>query len=148
MSTQPPKTSGPDEPSARNRCRDFWQLDVPLVLVLLLCAAITVVEMRRAGEGVWRAWFYMFEWPAIGAFAIWIWYRFRTEGNPAKTATRRWRERVAQAQADFDAAEGAQPPAEPDDPQLRAWREYVDDLQRRDPPGGPDVDPGAAPPRH
>jgi hypothetical protein len=132
---------GNDAPHARNRVRDFWQLDVPLVVVLLLCIGITVIEARRAGDGVWRAWIYMFEWPLIAAFAVWIWHRFRTEGNPVKGTAQRWRDRVAEYEAEAAAeAEGHDGPVETEqdaDPQIAAWQEYQRDLHRREPPGGP-----------
>lgn len=97
--------------------RDFWQLDVPLAVVLVLCTVITVIEMRRATDGVWRAWVYSFEWPLIGLFCIWMWYRFKTEGNPVKGLARRWQERVSQLEAE---AQEDQAP----EPELAAWREY------------------------
>lgn len=114
----------------RNRVRDFWTLDVPLVLVLIICTVITVIEIGRAGDGVWRAWVYSFEWPLIALFAIWMWWRFRTEGNPASSAARRWRERVAQYESEAQVAAQAE-----HDPQLRAWLDHVDELHRHDPPG-------------
>lgn len=121
----------------RNRKRDFWQLDVPLALVLILCTTLTVVELSRATEGIWRAWVYTFEWPLIGLFAIWMWYRFRNEGNPVRGVTQRWRDRVAAMEAEASRADSAQPPAAVD-PELDAWQGYVDDLHRREPPGQPD----------
>ena len=127
-----------DERPPRNRKRDFWQLDVPLALVLILCTTLTVIELSRATDGIWRAWVYTFEWPLIGAFAIWMWWRFRTEGNPVRGATRRWRDRVAQYEAEATAqeAEVGAPSEREQDPDLDAWRTYVDDLHRREPPGG------------
>jgi hypothetical protein len=135
-----------DAPRASSRSRDFWQLHVPLVLVLILCTVITVIEVRRASEGVWRAWAYMFEWPMIGLFSIWIWNRYRTQGSVTRGLADRWRERVERITAESDAAraDAASPaaaaPAPPDDPGLEAWQAYVDDLQRRDPPGRPPPD--------
>jgi len=117
----------------RSRWRDFWQLHVPLVLVLTLCLVLTVVEVRRASEGVWRAWFYMIEWPLIGAVSVWIWHRYRTEGNVASGLVNRWKERVASLTPASDAVDT---PATKDE-QLDAWQTYVDDLERRQPPGGP-----------
>jgi hypothetical protein len=86
----------------------------------------------------------MFEWPLIGLFAIWIWHRYRTRGSVTKGLADRWRAHVAQYGAELD-AEQDQPRADepepvdppPADPGLDAWRDYVDDLHRRDPPGGP-----------
>jgi hypothetical protein len=143
-------------PPSRNRLRDFWQLDVPLAVVLVLCTAFTVIEARRAGDGVWRAWVYLFEWPLIAAFSVWIWHRFRTEGNPVQATTQRWRDRVAlleaeaaaedaaaqearagEAEAEESAAGGAAAPASAEDPGIAAWRAYQRDLHRREPPGGP-----------
>lgn len=109
------------EPRRRSRVRDFWQLDVPLALVLIICTVITVIEVRRATEGVWRAWVYSVEWPMIGLFSIWMWYRFRTEGNPVKGMARRWQQRVERYEAESRA--GAE------DPELAAWREYQRGLQ-------------------
>jgi hypothetical protein len=126
---------------ARERWRDVWQLHVPLVVVLTLCAVITVIEARRASEGVWRAWAYMFEWPMIGLFTIWIWWRYRKEGRQSRTVrgvsrslTDGWRSRVAAITA---AADVADPPPAVADRQLDDWRNYVDDLHRREPPGQP-----------
>ena len=125
MSTERP------DPPARSRWRDVWTLHIPLVLVLALCVGATVIEFRRANEGVWRAWIYLFEWPLIGAFAVWMWVRFRREAGGG--FARRWRERVERA---------AQPPAEapgasPADPELQAWRDYQRGLGR---PGSADPD--------
>ena len=126
-------------PSPDQRRRDFWQLHVPLVVVLTLCAVITVIEVRRATEGVWRAWFYMFEWPMIGLFAIWIWYRYRREGSVTGSLTDKWRARGRQYEAEADAEEAAAADSarRTHDPGLDAWQEYVDDLHRREPPGEP-----------
>ena len=153
------------EPARRSRggWRDFWQLHVPLVLVLSLCTFITIIEVRRASEGVWRAWAYMFEWPLIGLFTIWIWHRYRTEGSVTKGFVDRWKERVASLSAasehepdakgsgprptpadhSFEARDGSASAADPADPgigadeQLQAWNAYVEDLRRREPPGAP-----------
>ena len=125
-----------------SRWRDVWQLHVPLVVVLTLCTVVTVIEVRRASEGVWRAWAYMFEWPMIGLFTVWIWNRYRREGNVTRGLADRWRERVERITAEADAAEGEARAAKGEaigtaDPELAAWESYVDDLQRREPPGAP-----------
>ena len=135
-----PRPDDDSERPPRNRVRDFWQLDVPLVVVLLLCAGITVIEARRAGDGVWRAWIYMFEWPLIAAFTIWIWHRFRTEGNPVKGTAQRWRDRVATYERESTAQdEDVCAPDEAEvDPAVAEWQAYQRDLHRREPPGGPE----------
>ena len=114
------------------RWRNIWQLHIPLVLVLSLCTVLTVIEARRAGEGVWRAWAYTFEWPLIALFTFWIWNRYRKEGSIPKGLVEKWRRRVEELNAEADRQEGESSPA---DPELVAWESYVADLQRRDPPG-------------
>lgn len=129
------------EPEPRpSRRREILTLDIPLVLGLILCTTLTFVEASRAAEGNGRALAYTFQWPLIGAFIVWIWYRYRI-GIHRKTAsqsgaderpkrrgiTNHYREQVAAAQAAQDES----------DAQLQAWQQYVDDLQRRDPPGQP-----------
>lgn len=121
---------------ARNRWRDLWTLHIPLIVVLALCIGATVIEFRRANEGVWRAWIYLFEWPLIAAFAVWMWVRFRREAGGG--FVRRWRERVERAAAP-EPTEVTQAPA---DPELQAWQEYQRGLGR---PGmsGPDGPAGS-----
>lgn len=111
----------PDDKPRRSRARDFWQLDVPLAVVLVLCTVITVIEYRRANEGVWRAWIYLFEWPMIAGFAIWIWYRFKHEGGGF---VQKWKSRVAQYEAEADAQDRARTVTDdPEDAELAAWRQ-------------------------
>ncbi|MDA3021327.1 MAG: hypothetical protein O2943_01425 [Actinomycetota bacterium] len=79
--------SDPPSPMAKpppSRRRNFWQLDIPMVLAVIMCSVFTVIEVRRAGEGVGRAWAYAVEWPMIGLFCVWIWYRYRKEGSITK----------------------------------------------------------------
>jgi hypothetical protein len=150
MSAEPDRATSADGAGGRprSRTRDFWQLDVPLVLVLILCTVLTIHQFGRATEGVWRSWVYFIEWPLIGAFSVWIWWRFKHEAGGG--FARRWRERAARFQQEsvgppsvgpdapaapadaqaVAAAHAAQ--AEEADPQLRAWREYQRELRRRD----------------
>lgn len=121
------------EKAPRSRRRDFWQLDLPLIVVLGICISATVIEVGRAGAGNWRAAVYSIEWPIIGAFAIWMWVRFKREGGSFRGITQRWQDRVAQYEAEAAAAdrEPAQPEAEPD-PELDAWRAYRASVRERD----------------
>ena len=105
----------PGEDRPRSRVRDFWQLDVPLAVALVICTSATVIELNRALEGNWRAWVYSVEWPMIGAFCIWMWVRFRRQGASVTGVTQRWKDRVARYEAEAAADE---------DPELAAWRAY------------------------
>ena len=135
----------------RQRRRQFWQLHVPLAVALVVCTAATVIEFNRATDGVGRAWAYTVQWPLFGAFAVWMWLRYRREDRqsedaaaPATKSRRRvnplggmvdhWRANVA------DAERSSQIPD--DDPDLVAWREHVVDLRRREAAG--DIPEGTA----
>lgn len=116
----------------RSKVKDFWQLHIPLVLVLALCTFATIIEARRASEGVDRALVYSFQWPLIGVFAIVVWNRYRKHGNLTKWFTDRYRDRIRQFQR-----EDAEVRTEVTDPDEIAWREHLQELRRSDPPGGP-----------
>lgn len=116
----------------RSKVKDFWQLHVPLVLVLALCTFATIIEARRASEGVDRALVYTFQWPLIGVFAVVVWNRYRKHGNLTKWFTDRYRDRIREFQR-----EDAETGMEVTDPDEIAWREHLQELRRSDPPGGP-----------
>jgi hypothetical protein len=99
-----------------------------MVLGLALCAFLTIIEARRAGEGFWRAWVYTFEWPIIAAFIVWIWWRYKHEGQLTKGMIRKWRERVARYEREAREAE------ESDDPGLAAWRRHLAEQQQASDP--------------
>lgn len=108
------------EERPRSRVRDFWTLDVPLAIALIICTTATVIELSRAIEGNWRAWVYSFEWPMIGAFCVWMWIRFRRQGASVSGMAQSWRDRAA-SYADVDRQEEKPVPVDPD---LAAWQEY------------------------
>lgn len=116
----------------------MWQLDIPLAIALTICTSATVIMFQRAGDGNWRAGIYMFEWPLIGAFCVWIWFRFRREGGSFGGLTRRWRERVARYEEEAALADAESQPPPGADPELDAWREYTAGVREKDPPGRPD----------
>lgn len=127
------------EEKPRSRAKDFWQLHVPLVVVIAFCTFATIVEFRRAQEGVDRAWAYTIQWPVIGLFAIVVWNRYRRHGSITRSISRYYRERAARfaaEAAEHERASAQQAPSEPDPDEL-AWREHVRELHHRDPPGGP-----------
>lgn len=117
----------------KRRWKDFWQLHLPLIVVVAFCAFATVIEYRRANEGVGRAWVYTFQWPIIAIFAVVIWNRYRKHGSVTSWFTDYYRNRIARLEEEKDEAVVE----EPSDPETQAWKAYVADLQRRDPPGGP-----------
>jgi hypothetical protein len=140
MSDEHPGVSTPNasvQSERSRRLKDIWQLHIPLIVVVGFCIVATVIEFRRAQEGVDRAWVYTFQWPIIGAFAFIVWNRYRKHGSITKSISRYFRERAARFEAEADAAEEAQTAAAPVDPDEIAWRDHVRELRRNDPAGGP-----------
>ncbi len=94
----------------------FWKdcatLHLPLVIVLLVSSFATLNQFHRWTEGVDRSFSYMIQWPIIGIFAIVVWNRYQAK------------ERTDVAVLD-------------EDPETQAWKAYVTQLHREDPPGGP-----------
>ncbi len=46
-----------------------------LAIGLLICAAAFWVEVRRAIGGNALSWAYVFEWPLLAGFAVYMWWR-------------------------------------------------------------------------
>jgi hypothetical protein len=120
---------------SRQKRKDFWQLHVPLAIVLAFCAYATVIEFGRAQEGITRAWVYTFQWPIIGIFAVVVWNRYRKHGSLTKSISKYFRDRAKK----FEAMEVDSVAPEPivNDPQEVAWKDYVRKMQLENPPGGP-----------
>lgn len=120
---------------AKQKRKDFWQLHVPLAIVLAFCAYATVIEFSRAQEGVTRAWVYTFQWPIIGIFAVVVWNRYRKHGSLTKSISKYFRDRAKR----FETMEEDPVKSEviPSDPDEIAWKDYVRKMQQENPPGGP-----------
>jgi hypothetical protein len=125
--------------------KDFYQLHIPLVVVLALCTYATYNQIGRAAEGVDRSIVYAIQWPIIGIFAVVVWNRYRKHGSLTKSFTKYWRERAERFTLEAEKQEAEQRSSavlrEVPNPetaaQKKAWDEYLADLQRADPPGGP-----------
>ncbi len=61
------------------------RLHATLFAVLMVCTAAFVVELNRATRGNSLSWAYVFEWPLLGAFAIYMWWRLRHPDAPARS---------------------------------------------------------------
>lgn len=122
------------------------RLHVALLVVLPGCAAAFWIELARARAGNSLSWAYTLEWPLIGGFSGYLWWRLWHENDPEAPPRRTDREAGAgdsagaRAGTVTAAAAGAGTgrsgiPA--DDPELLAWNEYLARLHALDPPGGP-----------
>lgn len=119
----------------KQKRKDFWQLHVPLAVVLAFCAYATVIEFGRAQEGVTRAWVYTFQWPIIGIFAVVVWNRYRKHGSLTKSISKYFRDRAKRFEAmEEDPVKSKVTPSDPDE---IAWKDYVRKMHQENPPGGP-----------
>jgi hypothetical protein len=115
--------------------KDFWQLHVPLALVLALCTFATINQVGRASEGVSRSFVYAIQWPIIGIFAIVVWNRYRKHGSLSVSISQHFKDRTARITREAEEAERVQ--ASERDPDEIAWNQYLTELHVQDPPGGP-----------
>lgn len=59
------------------------------IVALLLCALAFWFELRRAEGGNSLSWAYVFEWPLLGGFAIYMWWKFIHPEDVNASRTRR-----------------------------------------------------------
>ncbi len=52
-----------------------WRTHLALAVGLALCAVAFWFELHRALGGNELSWAYVFEWPLLGAFAVYMWWR-------------------------------------------------------------------------
>ncbi len=52
-----------------------WRTHLTLAAGLALCAAAFWFELRRALGGNELSWAYVFEWPLLGVFGVYMWWR-------------------------------------------------------------------------
>lgn len=65
-----------------------WRTHLALAGGLALCVAAFWFELRRALGGNELSWAYVFEWPLLGAFGVYMWWRVL---HPAVRRSRRAR---------------------------------------------------------
>lgn len=112
--------------------RREFRLHLTLAIALPLCLAAGAFELTRALSGHAVGWIYAVEWPLIGAYGVYLWWRLLHEVRAE-----------ARGPADRETG-GAGAAAEPvdahpadADPELQAWQDYLARLHAADPPGGP-----------
>ncbi|MGA7833964.1 MAG: hypothetical protein WCA31_02030 [Acidimicrobiales bacterium] len=103
------------EPQSKN----IFRIHLGLFLAELFCIPAFVFELFRALGGNTLSWAYVFEWPALGCYAIYMWRRMiREERGQAKPKrTKR---------------------ADDKDAQLDAWNEYLATVHQQRQPLTPD----------
>jgi len=102
-------------PDAASR-RRLARLHAGLVAATLLCTTAFVVELLRAQGGNTLSWAYVFEWPILLAYGIYMWWRLVREerGGPGQHAP------------------APTPRDDEDDAALDAWNRYLAELHAAD----------------
>jgi len=85
-----------------------------LVLAEAMCIPAFVFEFYRARHGNLLSWAYVIEWPILGSYAVYMWAKLlREERGTDRRSRDQATRQVTQAQQ------------EADDPELRAWNDYL-----------------------
>jgi hypothetical protein len=122
--------------AARTSTRRLVRLHLGLAVACTICTAGFVVEVLRALGGNALSWAYVFEWPFLFGYAVYMWRRLvRDERRAAAglaelpTTARRPRRASARARAERRAADEAHA--------LEAWNRYLHDVRAAEHPEGP-----------
>ena len=62
-------------PAARLTRTEAVRAHATLAVGLALCLAAFIFEIKRALGGNSLSWAYVFEWPLLGAFAVYMWWK-------------------------------------------------------------------------
>ena len=65
----------------RLSAQEVWRLHLMLALGLALCAVAFWFELSRALGGNALSWAYVFEWPLLGTFAVYMWWQLLHPGR-------------------------------------------------------------------
>ncbi len=109
------------QPSGRLTGSEALRAHATLAIGLALCLAAFLFEIKRALGGNSLSWAYVFEWPLLGGFAVYMWWKVLHPDDVVR------------------AKRAHEPPAlKPEfDGMLAAWQAHQADLQRtRDAPPG------------
>lgn len=100
-------------PKDRSAVASPWRTHVALVLGLALCLAAFWFELHRALVGNALSWAYVFEWPLLAIFVVYMWWKVL---YPDRRLSRKRTTKNALA-PEFDSM-------------LAAWQEHQQDLQQ------------------
>lgn len=94
--------------------REIRRIHLGLVLAEFICVPAFIFELLRALGGNELSWAYVFEWPLLGGYAVYMWRKLLQS------------ERVELAGESVHVAEL------PDDPELVAWNAYLAQVHAAD----------------
>jgi hypothetical protein len=87
---------------------ESFRIHLGLLLAELICIPAFVIEVSRALGGNTLSWAYVFEWPVLGVYAVYM-----------------WRKMLREVRAEREDAPSPVLPLQPDDPKLEAWNAYL-----------------------
>ncbi|HXX90370.1 MAG TPA: hypothetical protein VEI83_09120 [Acidimicrobiales bacterium] len=99
------------------------KLHLTLAAGLAVCIVAFAVEVVRATGGNTLSWAYVFEWPVLAGFGLYMWWSLLNGRDR--------RQRGAAGGDDPDMADAAALGGEPDE-RLEAWRRYLAALEASD----------------
>lgn len=67
----------------RGQTEKALRIHLGLVLAEAICVSAFVIELNRARSGNSLSWAYVFEWPVLGAYAIYVWRKLLAPESPA-----------------------------------------------------------------
>jgi hypothetical protein len=94
--------------------KDSFRIHLGLFLAELLCIPAFVFELKRATGGNTLSWAYVVEWPILGLYAIYMWRKLLSEVHREERGEDRDATTSRTARVE-----------EEDDPQLKAWNDYL-----------------------
>ena len=92
--------------------KSTFRISVGLFLAELICVPAFIFELRRALGGNTLSWAYVFEWPLLGLYAVYMWHKLRQD----------------------ERGDRSRPPIvfDDEDPRLDAWNEYLASVHQSD----------------
>jgi hypothetical protein len=103
----------------KGQAENTFRIHLGLFLAEVICIPAFLFEISRALGGNELSWVYVFEWPLLGGYAVYIWKRMLREEREERA------EAAAAARGEISPAKAAAARAEAEDPELRAWNEYL-----------------------
>jgi hypothetical protein len=98
--------------------KNTFRINFGLFLAEVICIPAFIFELKRALDGNALSWAYVFEWPLLGGYAIYMWRKLLQD----------------------ERGESTRPPVTYDeqDPELDAWNAYLATVHQTDQSATPD----------
>jgi hypothetical protein len=97
--------------------KSTFKITLGLFFAELISISAFIIEIRRALGGNTLSWAYVFEWPLLGGYAVYMWHKLLQD----------------------ERGEGSRPVVyDKEDPALDAWNAYLDSVHQSDRPAAPD----------